>query len=323
MTSIASFKGKTLFETKNVTAENLASALAALQGCWKSSSLLWLHANRFQALSGLILSGWFPEGEEATIQFCRKRAFSELLIRIEKPGQRWTRRRGGYTIPLQDVGNLVENLARDGMTAILLEPASPYSDFFSLTSVCDVDDGKIDIEVVGPGFDASDILRADITPHERFEVIFHDPLNPAWDRQQLKIIRTYLIDDENYRASVQRRLRKIGARLRNPAFPDQWMDPNASASIVKGLVEDATRFLRETGQTVLLDHSDHYEPINAQRLDRFLNELIRLSKAVAESTVSWRAFSLAGSFLPDKRLVIWDFFPPGNHDVSTLANLRP
>src|SRR5216684_5514516 len=101
MTPIASFGRKILLETTKVTSENLPGALAALQGCWKSSSILWMHVNGFPALSGLVLGGWSRDSEESVVRFCRERNFSELLVRIEMPGQRWTRRRGGYTVPLQ------------------------------------------------------------------------------------------------------------------------------------------------------------------------------------------------------------------------------
>jgi len=281
-----------------------------------------MHVNRFPTLSGLILGGWFPESQESIVRFCRQKNFSELLLRIEKPGQRWTRRRGGYTVPLKGVQNLVQGLAREGMIAILLEPASPYSDFFSLTCVCDVDSGKVDIEVVGAGFDASDILRSDITPHERFEIQFDDRLRAPWDSPKLRSLRTHLVDEESYRASVRQRLVKIGARLHNPAFPEEQMQAGTPPFALEGLVQEATRYLRESGQTALLEHSDRYEPIPRQLLDTFLNELLRLSKIVGESNVSWRAFSLAGSFLSDARLVIWDFFPPGDHDVRTLSRLK-
>lgn len=323
MNPVGSLGRRILLETTKATPDNLPAALTALQGCWKSSSLLWMHVHRFPALSGLILNGWFPDSEAATTRFSRERAFSELLVRIEKPDQRWTRRRGGYNVSLEGVENLVQDLARDGMIAILLEPASPYSDLFSLTSVCDVDSGKIDVEVVGHGFDASDVLRADITPpHERFEIA-DNRFKPAWDRHELKVSRASLIDDESYRTSVRRRLAKIGARLRNPAFPDEWMDASLPPSTIEALIRDATRYLRESGQTALLGQPEHYEAIPDQLLDRFLNHLLRLSKAVAESKVSWRTFSLAGSFLPANRLVIWDFFPAGNHDTMTLSNLIP
>jgi len=322
MNPIRSLEGRILLETTKATSDNLPAALATLQGCWKSSSILWMHVNRFPTLSGLILGGWFPESQESIVRFCRQKNFSELLLRIEKPGQRWTRRRGGYTVPLELAKGLVQDLADEDMIAILLEPASPYSDFFSLTSVCEVDAGKVDVEVVGPGFDASDILRSDVTPHERFEIRFNDRLRAPWDRSKLRSIRTHLVDPESYRTSVRQRLVKIGARLRNAAFPEEQMQPGTSASALEGLVQEATHYLRESGQTILFERSDLYEPIPPRLLDAFLTEVFRLSKTVAESNVSWRTFSLAGSFLSEERLVIWDFFPPGDHDVRTLSRLK-
>jgi hypothetical protein len=322
MMPIGGFEARILLETARTTSGNLGAALDVLQGCWKSSSLLWMHVNRLPVLSGLIVGGWSPRVEEAIIRFSRERGFPELLVRIEKPSQRWTHRRGGYTVPLKDVQSLVQTLAGEEMIAILLEPASPYSDLFSLTSVCEVDAGKVDIEVVGSGFDASDILRADITPHERFEVRFDNSSGAPWDRQKLEVRRTHSVDREGYRASVRRRLAKIGARLRNPSFPGEWMEAGNSESVLEDLAQEAVHFLRESGQTALLGHSDTYEPLPPRLLDGFLRELLRLSRAVAESKVPWRKFSLAGSFLSEDRLVIWDFFPLGDHDVRTLSHLR-
>jgi hypothetical protein len=161
-----------LIEIQRVTRENLRSFLTILQGCWKSSSLLWLHSNGFPVLSGFIVSGWEQETQEAVSHFSHQLGLTEFLVRIEKPGQRWTRRRGGYTIPVSDARSLVDDLAQEGYLTILLEPASPYTDIYGVTSVCDLVTGKVDVEVVGPGFDASDILRSDTTPHERFEVSF-------------------------------------------------------------------------------------------------------------------------------------------------------
>src|SRR5256885_14475473 len=98
--------GKSIFiETPRVSLENLSDSLDLLQGCWKSSSLLWMQSNGFPVLPGLILSDWASDTEVAVSRFCRERNFSQLLLRIEKPGERWTRRRGGYTIPLDTVQN--------------------------------------------------------------------------------------------------------------------------------------------------------------------------------------------------------------------------
>src|SRR5260370_22256177 len=222
------FNTPIFIETRRISRNNLADSLAVLQGCWKCGSLIWMQSNGFPVIPGLILNTWTHETEAAVARFCRERNFSDLLLRIEKPGDRWTRRRGGYTIPLDKVRSQVEELASEGMITILLEPASPYLDTFSLTSVCDLETGKLDVEVVGPGFDASDILRADILPHERFELLLGNREMKTRALSQLQIKRTHLAELEDYKASIQPLFVKIWARLRNPSFPDEDMDAAAS-----------------------------------------------------------------------------------------------
>lgn len=302
-----------LIETQQATQEELPHLLATLQGCWKSSSLLWMHANGFPVLSGLVLSDWSHESEEAVARFCRERNLAELLLRIEKRGERWIRRRGGYTIPVHAAHGLVDELAREGMLAVLLEPASPNADRYSLTSVCDLKTGRVDLEAVGPGFDASDILRGDTTPHERFEAILGQ-------FQALRPRRLHLIEPDAYRASAQRRLTKIGARLRNPSFPDEVLKA-ASGPPSEQLAQEAVQYLKKTGQTLLLDHLNEYEPIPSSLLEAFLSQLLRLFRATAEAHAPWKALSIAGSVLEPSRLLIWDFFPPGNGDTRFLASM--
>jgi hypothetical protein len=313
------FNKSIFIETHHVDQDNLANFLDVLSGCWKCSSLLWMQSNGFPVLAGLILNAWTRETETAVSKFCQDRNFSELLLRIEKPGQRWTRRRGGYTVPISAARGVVEDLAKEGMLTLLLEPASPYSDLYSTTSVCDLVTGKVDVEIVGPGFDASDILRSDTTPHERFEISVEIGVSGLPKLQQPPVRRVHLISPESYQASAQRRLAKIGARLRNPFFPEEELQ-SASGSPLE-LAKEGVRYLQKTGQTRLLDHLTMYEPIPSTLFDAFLSQLLRLVRSAAAAQVPWKTLSVAGSFLESSRLVMWDFFPPGNQDTSVLAAL--
>jgi hypothetical protein len=313
------FNGSIIIETPRVDHNNLANFLDVLPGCWKCGSLLWMQSNGFPVLPGLILNGWTRETEAAVLRFCRDRNFSELLLRIEKPGQRWTHRRGGYTIPISAAPSLVEDLAKEGMLTLLLEPASPYSDLYSLGSVCDLVTGKVDVEIAGPGFDASDILRGDTLPHERFEISVQIGISRFPKPQQPPVRRVHLVSPEAYQASAQRRLAKIGARLRNPSFPEEILQ--AASGSPSELAQEGVRYLQKTGQTRLLDHLTVYEPIPSTLFDALLNQLLRLVRAAAAAQVPWKTISVAGSFLESSRLVMWDFFPPANQDISVLATL--
>lgn len=303
-------------ETPEIRAENLPTVLATLQGCWKSSSLLWLQANGFPVLPGLILRVWSEASHQAVIRFCRERNCSQLLLRVEKPRQRWTRQRGGYIVPLEQVPDAVASHAKEELIAILLEPASPYTDAYSLACVCDIALGSADVEVVGPGFDASDILRGDITPHERFEVSLggeHAHLHHP------RVKRTFLIDQEPYLATVQRRLIKIGAKLRNPSFPDEVMTSSSS----QNLAEEAEDYLTSSGQTTLLKHRGAYEPIPPTLFEVFLHQASRLRRTFLSASLPWRTLSFACGFLPRERFIIWDLFSPETDDTRKLAELRP
>jgi hypothetical protein len=310
-----------LVETQSATTDNLGRCLDKLQGCWKSSSLLWMRANGFPVLPGLILSGWTSDSAGAVERFCSENGFSDLLVRIEQPGQRWTRRRGGYTIPIGEAQRQVEELARDGVLAILLEPASPYSDLYSLTTVCDLESGKLDVEVVGPGFDASDVLRSDLVPHERFEVALGSSDEEAGTDSGFLPRRLSIIGREDYRASVEQRLEKIGAKLRNPSFPDDLIEANSSGVERAALAKEAEQFLRATGQTMLLDHAEEYQPVPLPVLNVFLKEFQRIFEGVRTQKAHWHILSLAASFLSRGRFVIWDFFVPGATDTTVLSQI--
>lgn len=278
-----------------------------------------MQANGLPVLPGLILSEWANETEVAVSRFCQGKGFSEVLIRIEKRGQRWTRRRGGYTIPLGKVRSQVEELEREGFITILLEPASPYADSFSLTAVCDLVAGRADVEVVGAGFDASDILRSDILPHERFELsLGNRELKTGSGSTEFK--RTHVVGREEYKASVQHRLVKIGARLRNPPFPDDVMDAATTDANRAVLAQEARKFLQASGQTTILDHGE-YEPIPSRLLNIFLAEFVRLSGRIRTSKIHWRLLGVSSSFLPLDRLIFWDFFSPGENDTTVLSRI--
>ncbi|HTU33068.1 MAG TPA: hypothetical protein VMF66_04630 [Candidatus Acidoferrum sp.] len=296
----------------DATRSSLAAFLETLRGCWKASSLLWMQANGFPVLPGVIVNGWTGEAERAVRQFCERGKFNELLVRIEKPGQRWTTRRGGYTIPISEVGCVVSQLAHDSMLALLLEPARPYSDLYSLGAVCGLHTGVADVEIVGPGFDASDILRGDIAPHERLEL----SLATESDVESSVARNHYIVDPEAYRESVRRRLAKIGASLQGPSLCSDVRKEDT-----RHLTEEATRYLQQSEQGLLLNHLDRYEPIPEELFGEFVRELGSLFLATRSARTAWKTLSVAGSFLAGSRLVMWDFFVPNDYQTTLLSTI--
>jgi hypothetical protein len=156
-------------------------------------------------------------------------------------------------------------------------------------------------------------------PHERFEIPVQIGVSGLPQLRQASVRRVHLIDAEAYQASAQQRLAKIGARIRNPSFPEEELQ---SASVSSSeLAKEGAQYLQKTGQTRLLDHLKVYEPIPSTLLDGFLNQLLRLVRSATAAQVPWKTLSVAGSFLESIRLVMWDFYPAGNQDTSILAAL--
>jgi hypothetical protein len=113
-------------------------------------------------------------------------------------------------------------------------------------------------------------------------------------------------------------LAKIGARLRNPAFPEHELQ----ADEAEALAREAIQYLETSEQTVLLDRLNEYEPIPSALLQQFLAQLVRLFQAATEAGVPWNELSAAGSFLRSGRLVMWDFFAPGNGETTLISSMK-
>jgi hypothetical protein len=299
-----------------VSRTNLISALESVRGCLKTTSMLWMHALGLRTLAGVVLSDWSKSSEKAVRRFARAGHFSNLLLRIDKRHERWTRRRGGYLVSLTEVPATVKELQREGMITVLLEPASPYADEYGLAAVTAPDQGKLFIEVVGVGFDVSDILRNDLSPHERWEADL-GPLNPPVSAfTATPCHRTHLVSSEDYGATVETRLAKIGARARNPAFPDSVLKRGEGESAL--LAKEGAAFLKRTHQTTLLNHTDSYSAIPEKYIVSFAQNIQFLLSGLSAYGIHLGPSSFAASIIPQRGLVFWDFFPARKQEEVSL-----
>jgi hypothetical protein len=302
-------------EIADVIMANLFLALEPVRGCLKTTSILWMRALGLPVLSGVVISGWSKASATAVRRFANRGRFSKLLLRIDKRHQRWTRRRGGYLVALADVPATAKELQREGMIAVLLEPASPYADRYSLAGVTLPDEGKLVIEIVGPGFDASDILRADIAPHERWEAILAMPPGSR-SAGAISCRRTHVATQGQFEESVQKRLAKIGARLKDAPFLDDVLkksDPGAPQ-----LVDEAKAYLRATRQTTLLRHSTRYAAIPEKYVAAFARDVQKLLSGLSAYGIHLGPSSFAASVIPKRGLVFWDFFPARKQEAASL-----
>lgn len=145
---------------------------------WRSHpklfSWLLLHVAELPALRGVILCRWDDEVAGAVAQFARATGTNTLLVRSDIACETGWAPRGGYVIAFEELESALRPLFKAGRVVFVLEPASPFNDLYSLSlaPVHDWDEWWID--VVGPGFDASDLKRGDVTPHEQLRVAGSD-----------------------------------------------------------------------------------------------------------------------------------------------------
>jgi hypothetical protein len=200
---------------------------------------------------------------------------------------------------------VVRELNKEKRIAAFLEPLSPYRDRYCLAAITDEAQERMTVEVVGPGFDASDLLRSDTQPHERFEVSV--PLVSQQEPAAIFAQRIYVMGSEEYKRSAEQRLVKIGARLKNPAHPEVIL---GSPSVQRSrLALDATDFLKRTRQTLLLKHVDAYEPVPRHLLERFANGVGGIIGGLRRHNIQLGSTSFSGTFTTRGRFVFWDFFP--------------
>lgn len=312
--------GDSVIDLAAVSAGSLPTALDAVAGYLKVASMLWIRALGEPTSDGIVITRWSRAASVALRDFCRRHDVDRVLLRIDKRGNRWATRRGGYILPMREVRETVLELSQEATIAVLLEPLSPYKDRYCLACVTIPSEDRIIVEVMGPGFDTSDLLRSDVPPHERFEVDVRLRKLDDGALPRFRYLRTHIVSQSGYQSTVEERLAKIGSRLMNPAFPRQ---PLESASVDRSdLKEGAMAHLRRTRETVLLKHLYHYRPISARYLSRFVRGTLRILVGLARRGAGLGSATFSGTFTTSGRFIFWDFFPADAGEAKMLYKSR-
>lgn len=298
-----------------VRPDALSAKLRRVRGYAKTTSIIWLRALKIPTLKGLAIPKWSNAAAHAVERFARSIRSGKVLIRYDHHGERWTNRRGGYVAAISEVEAIVRSVQGEGTLVLCLEPASPFSDLYSLAAITDPDKNKISVEVVGPGFDASDILRGDVQVHERFEVGAKCNYNDLLVRGRVvSVDQTFLVSKDQYVRSVKTRLQKIAAKLQNPTEA-----PMVGGRGNRTSIASAERYLKRVREQLLLEHRRSYVPIPPRMLNTFLQYVLDTLHGLALRGVHLGPTSFAASFISAKRIVVWDFFPARREELSELS----
>jgi hypothetical protein len=263
--------------------EDAARAIEVFGGYRKLLSWLVLHVAGVPALPGLVIARWDAATSRRIQRFAGGFESGELLLRSDSPAETGRAPRGGYLLASSNLRQEVRRLLDEGRVVFLLEPASPFDDLYSLTLEPGADWTRWEIEVVGPGFDASDLKRGDVTPHEQIDTGLED--------HRVVVRHRVVASTQVQRAVRDIRFVKVAASLRCE-------------------VADVEEELRQRGETMLVDFP-RYPQLPDGLVAAAVAHAVRLRPELARRGLADQGVSVSMSFIGvGGRPVFWDIVWP-------------
>jgi hypothetical protein len=241
-------------------------------------------------------------------RLCAASNTNRLLLRSDGGIEKRPYYRGGSTFEIDALLSRAARLFNLGRAVILMEPTNRFTNRLSATIRIDRSDrqhvGGVVIEVLGPGFDVSDLTRGGVMPQLRLlaeHVNWECYEEPWWSDFR----STVLMSPQMERRRRGQRL----ARLAHELLVGQGeLLPGAPISA-------AASWLRERGYDALWDS---FSPLTAAReLARWYDDAFLVANALLGRP--WRCLALSFSRLGDNRPVYWDVIDGHNKFGSGTA----
>lgn len=192
--------------------EDLNTALRDLRGFWKFWSACLLSSCGLPTLRGIIITRPYLEMRDDIIRFLNEVGSESALIRHDKRLEAPPHPRGGFLVGKDLIEEAIGFFFKLERIVAVYEPADPLLNTYNINLMFE-SDREVWIDVVGPGFDASDLQRGDLSPHESFSVA----LSPEGVVSDLKLVRR--VDQGTYNESLASRKEKIKSKLESSPTP--------------------------------------------------------------------------------------------------------
>lgn len=236
-----------------------------------------------------------PLGSSRNIVSAIAKDFSKLIgterLMVRSDGGVETRNyfRGGVSLDLDKAIEIAATLATDRLT-LFLEPTNRFANLFTMNLLL-VRGGGFAIEVLGPGYDVSDLNRGGVPPHC---VITSSAF--TWD--EYLELRLTDVRVKMHPSTVDDRRR---ARLLNIG---QSILPNM------GIHADATRPEKFAEDWLRAHNLDFlWRPwqfeLDLSRVQRWYEDAFLVANRVRKQS-NWTALVLSASVLPGGRFIYWD-----------------
>lgn len=239
---------KDIYDVYSYSKDELRTLFHEMEGYNKVKSILLLKLLDFPVLDFVIVTKWSEKTRNGLQNFAGKICSNSFLLRHDKSPEQYSYPRGGYVINYDKLEAECNKFFSLNRLVMLLEPFSPYDNNFNINILYDRD--NIIFEILGPGFDASDLQRGDISPHEIFEFINND----EYDKKMRPTVH-HIISTHDYQCTVKQRYIKIGKRLIDLGLLSQGDNDSHIIKITKD-------YLSENNFNLLLRNEKYYTKIS-------------------------------------------------------------
>ncbi|HEX7859110.1 MAG TPA: hypothetical protein VF773_02155 [Verrucomicrobiae bacterium] len=251
-------------------------------------------------LDGIVATKWDSKVEKAFGKFANTQKDGLLLVRHDKNPEAPPYPRGGFLVPYQTIREVFEYFIRLGRIVAMYEGADPLANGYNVSALFE-SPSSVWLEIVGPGFDASDLQRGDASPHE----VYSAAVRTDGVVTELKLVQR--IASEEYRRAVVERIAKVKRK----------MDTSPSLELanrikkVRNIPNEIEVYLAQIKSP--LTGFDSYQPIPTALLEKTVTQLSvsRVLERFRESTRANYPMVVASSFVENgNRQVFWDIVSP-------------
>jgi hypothetical protein len=256
---------------------------AAFPHYLKLRSICWLLRLGIRSPEGIVVANDSELTITAAIDYARSRDWTQFLVRHDSPSGRSRAIQGGFLVGIEELESWVARFVHGGI-CILLEPFDAIQNGYNLS--CLIDQTAAFVEIAGPGFDASDLQRGEIQPHEIRSINLRTrAFGPPT-----------IIGDDAYKQSVIEREQKVWWK-----FYRRELDRSRWRTLGEAEIADCHRIICQARGAPI---PSSYQATSAMILQRYLKGLLPIVTA-------WREHSqgstvVASSFVQTGELIFWD-----------------
>lgn len=280
--------------------DELKAVLRDLWGFWKLWSACLLSDSGLPTLRGVSVTRSYSRMRADLQRFLSDMGQPVALIRHDKCPEAPPTPRGGFLVGERRLEETIRFFFEIDRIVAVYEMADPLLNSHNMNVLFE-SEGAATVEVLGPGFDASDLQRGDLSPHEAFSV------SMAPDGAVSEIRLVHRIDQSSYAESLRARNEKIKKKL--ASSPSEALARRIGEDL--GFPKDLEAHLKAIGSP--LYGPQGYQPVPEQLVRETVTSIIRSQVVGRYREVTGVGFPLVFSTSlvnRGQKQVFWDIVSP-------------